>query len=74
MEADVLIIDEISMISASLLDLISDVGKAVRNSNKPFGGVQMILVGDFYQLPVSIFLMNVINDIHSQYSTRNRQK
>lgn len=48
---EVLIIDEISMISAELLDIIDTVGKAVRNCDKPFGGIQVIVVGDFYQLP-----------------------
>lgn len=49
--ADVLIIDEISMMSPELLDLVNEVGKIVRRSSKPFGGIQVIFVGDFYQLP-----------------------
>lgn len=49
---DILIIDEISMIKDELLDKISDFLSIVRGQNtKPFGGVQMILCGDFCQLP-----------------------
>jgi hypothetical protein len=46
-----LIIDEISMISAELLDKISNYLKLVRNRNSAFGGIQVILSGDFCQLP-----------------------
>jgi len=46
-----LIIDEISMINAELLQKVSDYLKLLKRSDLPFGGVQMILVGDFYQLP-----------------------
>lgn len=50
-ETDLLIIDEISMIGAELLDIIDLVGRAVRKTNKPFGGIQFIFSGDFLQLP-----------------------
>jgi len=50
-ETDVLIIDEISMLDAATLDLVSTVCKKARNSAWPFGGMQVILVGDFFQLP-----------------------
>ncbi len=46
----VLIIDEISMISAQLLDKISDYLQQVRKCTDPFGGVQLVLVGDLCQL------------------------
>jgi ATP-dependent DNA helicase PIF1 len=45
-----LAIDEISMIPALVLDLLDKVFKAVRDNAKPFGGIQMILFGDFLQL------------------------
>jgi ATP-dependent DNA helicase PIF1 len=47
-----LVIDEVSMLSATLLDKINDLFQLIRKNTKPFGGVQIILVGDFYQLPV----------------------
>jgi len=50
-ETDVLIIDEISMLDAATLDLVNTVCKKARNSAWPFGGMQVILVGDFFQLP-----------------------
>lgn len=48
---DLLIIDEISMMTAELLDKLNELGKKVRGNKKPFGGIQLLLVGDFYQLP-----------------------
>ncbi len=50
-KAKVLIIDEISMLSANTLDMIEKVCSYLRNSHKPFGGLQVIFVGDFFQLP-----------------------
>ncbi len=46
-----LIIDEISMVRADLLDSIDIYLKTVRKVSLPFGGVQLIMVGDLYQLP-----------------------
>jgi ATP-dependent DNA helicase PIF1 len=48
---DLLIIDEISMMTAELFDKLNELGKKIRKSSKPFGGIQVLLVGDFYQLP-----------------------
>jgi ATP-dependent DNA helicase PIF1 len=51
-KTDCLVIDEVSMMTPALLSLLDDVGKAVRKCyNKPFGGLQVVFVGDFYQLP-----------------------
>jgi len=47
----VLIIDEISMIHAYRLDMIDKVCKAFKYNDKPFGGLQIIMCGDFFQLP-----------------------
>ena len=47
----VLIIDEISMLSANTLDMVDTVMKMLRGNEEPFGGVQVIFVGDFFQLP-----------------------
>jgi ATP-dependent DNA helicase PIF1 len=48
---DILIIDEVSMMSLKIFEMLDAIGKAVRKSQKPFGGIQMIFSGDFYQLP-----------------------
>ncbi|MCD6436144.1 MAG: AAA family ATPase [Clostridiales bacterium] len=47
----VLIIDEISMLNANRLDLIDNVCKAFKQDLRPFGGMQVIISGDFFQLP-----------------------
>ncbi|MCK0196239.1 DEAD/DEAH box helicase [Ancylobacter sp. 6x-1] len=46
-----LVIDEISMVRADVLDAIDRCLRIVREDDRPFGGVQMVLVGDFLQLP-----------------------
>ncbi|PLS82048.1 ATP-dependent endonuclease, partial [Candidatus Saccharibacteria bacterium] len=48
---DVLIIDEISMLHDYRLDMIDAIARDVRGNNEPFGGLQIILCGDFFQLP-----------------------
>lgn len=50
-KAKILAIDEISMISASVLNLLDQVFKDVRQNDLTFGGIQMVLIGDFFQLP-----------------------
>lgn len=47
---DTLIIDEISMVRADLLDAVDNVLRRYRRSNAPFGGVQLLLIGDLGQL------------------------
>lgn len=49
--ARMLIIDEISMISAELFNKLNEVFKCIRNTRSPFGGVQLVICGDFFQLP-----------------------
>lgn len=49
--AKLLIIDEISMVNANLLDGVSDFFKKNRNRDAPFGGLPVVLVGDLFQLP-----------------------
>jgi hypothetical protein len=47
---DLLVIDEISMVRADLLDGIDDVLRRFRNPDLPFGGVQLLMIGDLFQL------------------------
>jgi ATP-dependent DNA helicase PIF1 len=49
---DILIIDEVSMMSKKVFELIEKLGRTIRKKEHlPFGGIQVILSGDFYQLP-----------------------
>ena len=48
---DILVVDEVSMLSLKLFDILNSIGKAVRNNSRPFGGIQVIFSGDFFQLP-----------------------
>ncbi len=48
---DLLIIDEISMVRADLLDHIDSRFRTIRHIDKPFGGVQIVMIGDLKQLP-----------------------
>lgn len=50
-EVAVLIIDEISMLHSRQLELVDQVLKYCRGSNEPFGGIQVVACGDFFQLP-----------------------
>lgn len=50
-KAKVLIIEEISMLSASTFEMADAICREVRRVDKPFGGLTVILVGDFFQLP-----------------------
>jgi hypothetical protein len=47
----VLIIDEVSMMAGQTLSAVSQVCQYIRKSNDPFGGLQAVFVGDFFQLP-----------------------
>jgi ATP-dependent exoDNAse (exonuclease V) alpha subunit len=50
-KTDVLIIDEISMMHDYNLDMVDEAMRIIRENDSPFGGIQVILVGDFFQLP-----------------------
>jgi ATP-dependent DNA helicase PIF1 len=52
LSTDVLIIDEVSMMNPNLFDKIEEIARIIRKSKLPFGGIQVILSGDFCQLPV----------------------
>src|SRR3989344_2491500 len=49
--ARILIIDEVSMLSAQTLAMVDAVCRELRRSGQPFGGLQIVLAGDFFQLP-----------------------
>ena len=48
---DILVIDEVSMLHGHRLDMVNEACKLLRKSERPFGGLQVILVGDLFQLP-----------------------
>jgi len=50
-ETDILVIDEVSMLNEKIFDLLNYLCKKIRKNNKPFGGIQVIFCGDFFQLP-----------------------
>jgi len=51
-QCDLLVIDEISMLTVELLEKLDDIGRRMRKCfDKPFGGIQLLFVGDFCQLP-----------------------
>jgi len=47
----VLVVDEVSMMSKRIFDILNFIGKKIRCDSRPFGGLQLIFTGDFYQLP-----------------------
>jgi ATP-dependent DNA helicase PIF1 len=51
-ELELLIIDEVSMVRCDLMDMIDALLRSVRKNKAPFGGVQLLLIGDLYQLPL----------------------
>jgi ATP-dependent DNA helicase PIF1 len=48
---DILIVDEVSMMTRRMFELLNKIGQLVRKNKAPFGGIQVIFVGDFFQLP-----------------------
>lgn len=50
-DVDILVIDETSMMSCRFHDTLNETGKRTRKDSRPFGGIQIIFTGDFYQLP-----------------------
>lgn len=47
----VLIVDEISMVDGELFDKLEEIARTIRNDGRPFGGIQVVITGDFFQLP-----------------------
>lgn len=50
-KTDILIIDEVSMLHDFRLDMVDEIARKVRLDDSPFGGIQVVLSGDFFQLP-----------------------
>jgi ATP-dependent DNA helicase PIF1 len=48
---DILVIDEVSMLHGARLDMVNEACKILRDNDAPFGGLQVVLVGDLFQLP-----------------------
>jgi hypothetical protein len=67
---DILFIDEISMVRADVLDYIDKILRWAHKDSKPFGGVQLVMFGDLYQLPPVVkeeeanILKNFYNDFY----------
>ena len=51
MRTEVLIIDEVSMVDGELFDKLEELARKIRNNGRPFGGIQLVVTGDFFQLP-----------------------
>ena len=50
-QVDILIIDEVSMLSQKVFEILDTIGKRIKRNKEPFGGIQIVLSGDFFQLP-----------------------
>lgn len=62
---DTIIVDEVSMLRADLMDAIDKSLRIHRDNPKPFGGVQMVFIGDMYQLPPII--EKDLSEVYSKY-------
>lgn len=51
MRTKILVIDEISMVDGDLFDKLEGIARNIRNNGRPFGGIQLVITGDFFQLP-----------------------
>jgi len=51
LKTDTLVIDEVSMMTPDLFEKLEEIARTIRRDQRPFGGIQLIMVGDFYQLP-----------------------
>lgn len=47
----VLVVDEISMVDGDLFDKLEGIARVIRKNGRPFGGIQLVITGDFFQLP-----------------------
>lgn len=51
MRTKVLVVDEVSMVDGDLFDKLEAIARQIRNNGRPFGGIQLVITGDFFQLP-----------------------
>lgn len=51
MRTKVLVVDEVSMVDGELFDKLENIARQLRNNGRPFGGIQLVITGDFFQLP-----------------------
>ncbi|GAB7347240.1 hypothetical protein MBLNU459_g3339t1 [Dothideomycetes sp. NU459] len=51
MRTKVLVIDEVSMVDGDLFDKLEAIARQIRSNGRPFGGIQLVITGDFFQLP-----------------------
>lgn len=51
MRTKVLVVDEVSMVDGALFDKLEQIARTLRNNGRPFGGIQLVITGDFFQLP-----------------------
>lgn len=51
MRTKVLVVDEVSMVDGELFDKLEAIARQIRNNGRPFGGIQLVITGDFFQLP-----------------------
>lgn len=51
MQTKTLIVDEVSMVDGDLFDKLEAIARIIRNNGRPFGGIQLVITGDFFQLP-----------------------
>ncbi len=65
---DLLIIDEISMVRADVMDAIDDILRKLRRNVLPFGGVQLLLIGDLFQLP-PVVRSDEVHTLSQDYNT-----
>lgn len=64
-ELELVIIDEVSMLRADVLDMIDFSLRAVRRNQEPFGGVQMLFIGDLFQLPPVVRNEHILSSHYS---------
>lgn len=67
---DILVIDEISMLHGKRFDMVDQVCKLLRDNDKPFGGLQVVVVGDLFQLPPVSRGNEVIDFAHTSRAWR----